>query len=149
MLASERPTESGDLKRAPKPEEQKELRFRHATAPFSVDPTRALIYMWVIQDKSGQVIGRYVGKAGKGAKRPLTHYRRNIDNILNGRPYRKSNPSGFRRIHRALAEAVIADHHICLFFLRNVETGENINEVERSLILKHKSSGTESWQLND
>jgi hypothetical protein len=109
---------------------------------------QSLIYMWEIRDQSGTLLGRYVGKAKEGAKRPLTHYKRNVKNILAGKPYRKSNPEGYRRIHVALAEAHGHGHRITLSFLCNVQATENINEAERQWIVKQNSQGTEAWQLN-
>jgi hypothetical protein len=109
---------------------------------------QSLIYMWEIRDQSGTLLGRYVGKAKEGAKRPLTHYKRNVENILTGKPYRKSNPEGYRSIHVALAEAHRHGHRITLSFLCNVQATENINEAERQWIVKQNSQGTEAWQLN-
>ena len=95
------------------------------------DPARPLIYLWEIIDLDGQVCCRYVGKASRGAHRPRTQYRRNVNNILQGRPYRKSKPDEFRPIHRQMAEAVQSGHTLRLSFLCNIEDSENINALER------------------
>lgn len=108
-----------------------------------------LIYMWEIHDGDGALLGRYVGKAKNGAKRPRTHYSRNVANILLGERYRKGNPDGYRRIHHALAEAQRQGHSITLQYLCNVMPGENINIIEQRKILEHDSHGPEPWQLND
>lgn len=70
-----------------------------------VDETQPLIYLWTITYPDGR-ISRYVGKAVRGSKRPLTQYRRNLENLLAGRPYRKSKPDRFRTVHRAMASCV-------------------------------------------
>lgn len=113
-----------------------------------VDPDKALIYMWEIYALDGTVVGRYVGKAKNGSKRPIKHYRRNVDRLLSGKPYRKSNPEGFRKVHRALAHAVTSGYGIKLFFLTNVAHDQNINDVESSLITVNNSKGDRDWQLN-
>jgi len=113
-----------------------------------VDQDRPLIYMWEIHDTSKVLVGRYVGKAKGGAERPLRHYKRNVVRLLDGEPYRKGNPDGYRLIHRALADAVRRDFTISLTFLCNVREGDDINQVESEQIKKQNSNGQESWQLN-
>ena len=93
-------------------------------------------------------MGRYVGKAKMGAGRPLKDYPRNVAKIRADRPYRISNPTGFRRIHLALAEAERTGLQITLQFLCNVAPHENINEVERMHIRQQRCLGAETWQLN-
>jgi hypothetical protein len=115
-----------------------------------VDTEKSLIYMWEIKEVSdGSVIGRYVGKSSKGASRPLTHYARNVANLLAGKPYRKDNPNGFRRVHHALANAARQSSLVELHFLTNVSDHEDINEIERRYIRQHDSAGEKDWQLND
>jgi hypothetical protein len=104
--------------------------------------------MWEIRGSGGALLGRYVGKAKSGAKRPRTHYARNVANILSGKPYRKGNPNGYRRIRQALAEAQRQGHSITLQFLCNVMPGESINIVEQRLTREHNCLGQEPWQLN-
>ena len=116
----------------------------HQTVEFD----QSLIYMWEIRDQNGTLLGRYVGKSKAGARRPLTHYKRNVQNILAGKPYRKGKPEGYRRVHLALAEAHKNGHRVTLSFLCNVQATENINEAERQWIAKQNSQGTETWQLN-
>ena len=116
--------------------------------PHTLRVDLPLIYMWEIHDKDGKLLGRYVGKAKSGAKRPLTHYSRNVANILARKPYRKANPDGYRRIHRALADAQCHGNSITLQFLCNVLPGETIDEVEQRHIRDQNSRGEELWQLN-
>ena len=125
------------------------LPFVHELELCGVDQSRPLIYMWEIWTNDRTLLGRYVGKASRGSGRPLSHYKRNVMNILDGRPYRKGRPDGYRRIHRMLAEAMGKGHRVRLSLLRNVEPDESINQAERSLIKEHNSSGSEPWQLND
>jgi len=113
-----------------------------------VNPDKALIYMWEIYDKSDVLVGRYVGKAKNGAKRPLKHYKRNVARLIAGKPYRKSNPNSYRVVHKALADAVDKNYVIKLYFLANINEGEDINQVEQALINQHDCKGSESWQLN-
>ncbi|EJL6633852.1 GIY-YIG domain-containing protein [Vibrio cholerae] len=113
-----------------------------------VNPDKALIYMWEIYDKTDVLVGRYVGKAKNGAKRPLKHYKRNVARLSAGKPYRKSNPNSYRVVHKALADAVDKNYVIKLYFLANINEGEDINQVEQALINQHDCKGSESWQLN-
>ena len=118
--------------------------------PDGLDTAASLIYMWEIRsEKSGSLIGRYVGKSSKGDRRPTVDYSRNVSNLLAGKPYRKDNQNGFRRIHQALADAVKRGDVITLHFLSNIGPDEDINAVERKYIAEMNSSGLESWQLND
>jgi len=80
-----------------------ELQMRFEEGASDVDPSRPLIYLWEIVGSDGTVCCRYVGKASGGAHRPRTQYRRNVNNILQGRPYRKGKPDQFRAIHRRMA----------------------------------------------
>ncbi|EKF9373200.1 hypothetical protein O1B80_003461 [Vibrio cholerae] len=113
-----------------------------------VNPDKALIYMWEIYDKTDVLVGLYVGKAKNGAKRPLKYYKRNVARLIAGKPYRKSNPNSYRVVHKALADAVDKNYVIKLYFLANINEGEDINQVEQALINQHDCKGSESWQLN-
>lgn len=114
-----------------------------------VNEGKALIYMWEIHDEDDTLTGRYVGKAKGGSKRPRRHYKRNVRRLLQNRPYRKSNPEGYRKVHRHLAKADRLGHKITLSFLCNVDDSENINDVEQRLIKEYDCQGNKSWQLND
>ncbi|MCA7888585.1 hypothetical protein LGM58_35980 [Burkholderia contaminans] len=101
-----------------------------------VDDAKPLLYQWDIHDsQTGDLLARYIGKAVRGSRRPLRHYERNVRRLIAGMAYRKSNPEGFRRVHRALAEAVSSGNRITLTLLRNVGPDEDINEAERRAIL--------------
>lgn len=115
---------------------------------YDVDETRPLIYMWVINNNHGDLLGRYVGKAKAGAKRPRNHYSRNVANLLASKPYRKKIPDGYRKIHSALADAQKNGFLIRLYFLCNVQPNENINEIEQWHIKQQNSKGPCAWQLN-
>jgi hypothetical protein len=118
--------------------------------PDGLDVNASLIYMWEIRTQDGSaLLGRYVGKSSKGDRRPRIDYSRNVSNLLAGKPYRKDNHDGFRRIHEALAGAVKRGDAITLFFLSNIGPNEDINVIERKYISEMNSSGLESWQLND
>jgi hypothetical protein len=121
---------------------------RFHVLPHTLNEALPLIYMWEIHEPGGTLVGRYVGKAKAGAKRPRTHYKRNVANILLSKPYRKGSPAGYRRIHQALAEAEAKDHQVTLQFLCNIEPHENINEIEQKYIRAYNCAGSEAWQLN-
>nr|WP_314899108.1 hypothetical protein [uncultured Deefgea sp.] len=124
------------------------FQMRFEILPHQINEKSSLIYMWEIRSNSGELLGRYIGKAKAGAKRPRTHYYRNVVNILAGKAYRKGNPDGYRRIHIALADAHRAGNNISLVFLCNVQPDENINEAEQRCIKEWGSRGCETWQLN-
>ncbi|CAE6862670.1 hypothetical protein R75465_07750 [Paraburkholderia aspalathi] len=99
------------------------------------DESQPLLYQWEIQDvQTGEVLGRYVGKARAGSRRPRCHYARNVRRLLAGLPYRKNKPEAFRVVHHALADAVRRGDRITLTLLRNISPGEDINEAERVTI---------------
>ncbi|MDR3429986.1 hypothetical protein [Silvimonas sp.] len=112
-----------------------ELAFTFHLNENGVEQDKPLLYLWEIYDAySGVLLHSYVGKAKGGSKRPLKHYRRNVLNLLHGRPYRRGKFDKFRASHRALAEAILLGHRIVLSFLRNVEL-DAINAVERQEII--------------
>ena len=89
------------------------------------DESKPLIYAWYI----GNSI--YVGKSDKGSKRPLKHYRRNVERYFSGKPYRASNPDGWRLVHKALVNAVKTNQPIRLELVCNVPPTGNIYDIER------------------
>jgi hypothetical protein len=105
--------------------------------PAGIDPEQALIYLWEVIGPGGDVTYRYVGKARGGADRPLTHYARNVDNLLAGKPYRAGKAAAFREIHHRLAEAVRNGWRRRLTLLRNVVDGEDLDAVERELQMQY------------
>lgn len=113
----------------------REMRFEVTGTP--VDLHAPLIYMWEVADKKGEVIYRYIGKSNRGAKRPLQEYPRNIRNLLTGRPYRKGNPRGYRKVHCQLANAVYTGDRITLKFLCNIPHGMNGYVLERLMQRKY------------
>jgi hypothetical protein len=125
---------------------EKDLKFTFN--PGAVDQNRGLIYRWEIKDANGEVKGLYIGKAKAGGERPLKHYKRNVKRLLAGKPYRLGNPDGFRKSHRALAQAAVDNYSVELSFVCNIAEGCSIDTVEQNLILQHNCCGTEAWQLN-
>lgn len=105
--------------------------FAFVEAPSGVDPSRALVYLWEVLDESGKVVGRYVGKAKNGAQRPRMDYRKNVNNIIAGRPYRLNKPDAFRAIHRQMADAILAGQALRLTLLCNIPAGDSIDAVEQ------------------
>lgn len=106
-------------------------RMAWTVAASGVDPGRALIYRWHVEDADGVVTYQYVGRAKEGAVRRIREYRRNVENLLAKRPYRSANPDGYREVHRRLAQAVTDGHAIHLTYLCNVGPDEDIAAVER------------------
>lgn len=112
------------------------------------DTKKPLIYMWTIHDLSDSLVGVYVGKAKHGSKRPLKRYIANVKKMLDGKPYRKPNPDGYRRVHHALKNAMENEHMIKLHFIHNVAIDENIDAEEQRCIKERNSKGDHPWQLN-
>jgi hypothetical protein len=91
-----------------------------------VDTKQPGLYEWHIEG-----VGSYIGKY-KSIDRPKKQYSRNVQNLLDGKPYRKSY-AAFRRIHHELAEAHKSEKKITLTILENCSP-EEINARELLLI---------------
>jgi hypothetical protein len=89
-------------------------------------PTGPLIYCFRI----GADV--YVGKASGGPTRPLNDYRRNVQRLLAGKPYRAGKPDKWRLVHRVMADAVRSGVSIRLEF--HASSLERINDDEQRLI---------------
>lgn len=70
------------------------LSMKFELLPSTIEVYAPLIYMWEIHNASGIIVGRYVGKANGGCKRPLEHYKRNVHKLLRGLPYKKERHTG-------------------------------------------------------
>lgn len=101
-----------------------------------VDPNRPVVYLWEVFDASGSVVYRHIGKSKNGATRALFDYERNVQNLLDGRPYRAGNPDGFREVHIRLAEAVRAGEGVRLTFLLNAAEGD-LNHAKRGAMQEY------------
>lgn len=112
----------------------------------NIDVKAPLIYMWEIHDAENTLVGRYIGKANGGEKRPTRHYARNVARYLAGEPYR--NGKQYRRVHLALAAAHSAGHRISLSYLCNVHEDQNIFEVEKGYIREYRSDAHDGIGLN-
>jgi hypothetical protein len=113
----------------------RELQFEVVLA--SINLCAPLIYMWEVRDAAGGIIYRYIGKSDRGAYRPLRVYPRTVRNLLSGKPYRKSNPKGYRKVHWQLASAAYSGNRVRLRFLCNVPSGMNSFSLERHLQKKY------------
>jgi len=82
------------------------------------------IYEWRIGDES-----LYIGKSVRLASR-LREYPNNVRKIIEGSPYRKSNPDGYREVHRELNRARATGMDVSVTVLENCER-QHINERER------------------
>ena len=94
------------------------MKFHFAYDSRGFDEAKPLIYVWYV----GTHV--YVGKSESGAKRPLKHYRRNVDRYFAGKPYRASNPHGWRKVHLAMVDATERNQRIRLEILANVDSHE-------------------------
>lgn len=122
------------------------LRMQYDLPLHDFDVTAPLIYMWEIHNAEDKVIGRYIGKANGGEKRPTQHYSRNVDKLLRGLPYKKDKD--YRRVHHALARAVTDGHRISLCYLCNVLADQNIFEVEMRYIREYGCDKRDGISLN-
>jgi hypothetical protein len=111
-----------------------------------VDVNAPLIYMWEVKDGSDAVIGRYIGKANGGERRPTRHYTRNVNKLLRGQAYKKGK--NYRRVHYALADAVNAGHSITLSYLCNVPSDQDIFKVETRYIREYGCDKDDGIGLN-
>jgi hypothetical protein len=93
--------------------------------PQEIDLGGPGIYAWHVD---GRLV--YVGKATKLRSR-IREYRNNIERIRSGRPYRRGNVDGFRRIHRELARAVEAGVSVSISVLETCEPGAALLACER------------------
>ncbi|SAK97680.1 hypothetical protein AWB79_07501 [Caballeronia hypogeia] len=105
-----------------------------------VDPFLRLLYYWEIRNASGEIAGRYVGKAADGS-RPWRRYPRRVENLLRGDSYGRS-------IHHALAESVLQRHRAKVTFLCNVPSDADIDTWEKHAIAVLDCYGNRPDQRN-
>lgn len=120
--------------------------MQYTVLDSGVDVTAPLIYMWEIHDLQGKLVGRYIGKANGGDKRPTQHYLRNVSKLHAGKPYKKGK--NYRRVHYALSDAVKAGHRISLIYLCNVSKDHDIFMVESHYIKKYGCDADDGIGLN-
>ncbi|WP_371767206.1 hypothetical protein [Massilia sp.] len=111
-----------------------------------VDVAAPLIYMWEIHDLQGKLVGRYIGKANGGHKRPTQHYPRNVTKLCAGKPYKQGK--NYRRVHYGLSDAVKAGHRISLTYLCNVSKDQDIFKIESHYIKKYGCDADDGIGLN-
>jgi len=99
-----------------------------------VDPLAPLLYKIAI---GGMVC--YIGCANS-ARRPKSAYRRNLQRMIDGRPYRKGDQEGFRLVHKRLLEATNSGETIVIELIRNVPRESKFSE-ERAEIQRHLDNG--------
>lgn len=105
--------------------------------PNGSSATGLACYEWKIDG-----VCTYIGKY-RSISRPKRAYSLNVARLLNNRPYRKSKPDQYRRIHRELAEAVNHGRQVTLTILENPPQ-HMINRPERELIEERGTrNGTE------
>ena len=100
-----------------------------------VDPNSPLLYRILIGEKFC-----YIGCANS-ASRPEKAYRRNLQRMLGGRPYRKSNPDGFRLIHKRMFDAFHQGDPIVIELIRNVKRENKFSEEKAEIALRHIEFG--------
>ena len=101
--------------------------YVEAPKPPNFDEGRPGLYEWRIEG-AGSYIGQY-----RWISRPRREYGLNVARLINDLPYRKGKPTGFRRIHRELASALMEGRRIELVFLENGERPA-LNARETELI---------------
>lgn len=120
--------------------------MQYSVLDSGADVTAPLIYMWEIRDLQGKLVGRYIGKANGGDKRPTQHYPRNVSKLRAGKPYKKGK--NYRRVHYGLADAVRAGHRISLTYLCNVSKDDDIFKVESHYIKEYGCDADDGIGLN-
>lgn len=115
--------------------------FRFDRDENGVDPSLRLLYFWEIRNVSGEVVGRYVGKAAD-SRRPWGRYPRRVENILCGDTYGRS-------VHYALAASVSQGHRAKVTLLCNVPSEADIDAWEKHAIAALDCYGDRADQLND
>lgn len=113
-----------------------------------VDRNKPLIYKWEILGLNGNILGIYIGKATRGARRRIRRYVARVRQIRENKPYSKEDPNGFRKVHRALAKADALGHRIKLFLVCNAADESQLHSLERDHIASQNCKGEEPWQLN-
>lgn len=101
-----------------------------------VTPNKPGIYAWVI-NRSGEYED-YLGKYTH-SRRPLKEYGCNVGRLRAGLPYRAGKEAEYRRVHKALEQAVADCAEILLFLLENVPP-HDLARRERELIKKFRPS---------
>jgi len=94
-----------------------------------VNPDLPLLYRILIRNSLC-----YIGCANS-ARRPQSAYGRNLQRMINGTPYRKNKPEGFRLIHKRMLEAVQSGEEIVIELIRNVSKKSKFSE-ERAEIAR-------------
>ncbi len=115
------------------------MQFTQPEQP-EIDIKAPLIYLWMIRNAAGEAVGWYVGKAEGGAKRPTQDYVKNVNQLLQKRPYR-TRGKDYRPVHEAMANAVRAGDVISLRYLCNVSSDEDIYAVEQYYIREYSRLG--------
>ena len=82
----------------------------------------------------GSKVLEYISGSTRAPPDRAGHYGMNIARLTEGRPYRRSNPDGFRPIHHQLALAVGGKRPITLTFLENQPDKISRNARERHFI---------------
>lgn len=100
-----------------------------------VDPDSPLLYRILIGDRFC-----YIGCANS-ARRPEKAYRRNLQRMIGGRPYRKNNPDGFRLIHKRMLDAFHQGDPIVIDLIRNVARENKFSEERAEIALRYQEFG--------
>lgn len=114
------------------------MTFRQMNIDFrmnGVDPNSPLLYRILI---GGRFC--YIGCANS-ARRPEKAYLRNLQRMIEGRPYRKNNPDGFRLIHRRMLDAFHQGDPILIDLIRNVTIENKFSEERAEIELRYKEFG--------
>jgi hypothetical protein len=109
-----------------------------------VNPKEPLLYRITIGDARLFYVG-----SSNSAHRPKTRYKWNVGRMMDGKPYhKKSDPRGYRRIHRELLAASLRKDKIVIELLCNVPKLTKSTE-ERKAIQEHRDRHGAAAVLND
>jgi hypothetical protein len=95
------------------------------------------IYDWRIHHSDGTQ-SCYIGRFTDASR--FKSYERNVHRLLNDLPYRPSNPTGFRKVHRYLLAAVRNGLRVELRIVENCPT-DRLNEREQHWIARRHAEG--------
>jgi hypothetical protein len=100
-----------------------------------VDPDSPLLYRITIGGNLS-----YVGCANS-ARRPQKAYKRNLQRMIDGQPYRKNKPDGFRLVHRRMFEAIQRGEDVVIDLIRNVAKNDKFIEERAEIARCQQETG--------
>lgn len=110
---------------------------------------KGVIYRWEIF-AGNERVGVYIGLTEKQTPEArIGKYVYRVEALQLGSPYLPTKPDGYRKIHRALVEAMHQGHRVVLTLISSIQPGMSLAELESALIRQHDSFGPGAHQLNE